>query len=816
MKTFYHNPNVSLFVLHFFLSINSRKKIFLLIISAFFLLQLNLFSQSEMTPIMLDSAIMAYQKDNDIPGIATMILKDNKIIWSKNYGYRDTQKQLPVEDSTFFYLASISKTIVATTVMQLWEKGMIDLDSNINKYLPSGLKVINPNFPNDSITVEMLMTHTSSLNDNPKINDSLLVCGDSPIKLDSFLVKFLTPGEVLYHKQNFTNFAPGSEWHYTNIDADLLASIVQNLTGEPFDKYCKDSVFIPLSMNSSSWFLTGMDTNEIAVPYEGHYHCNYGVPDYPSSNLRTNKTELSHFLMAYMNNGIYKDHRILDSATIPYMLKDWLGYNVTSSGLPVTQGLIWYIYYLPGGYSPWGHAGGEIGCMTYIGYDPAKHWGVIWFQNSDVLPATILTISSLINYAVSYNIPVIDTGQVKNILPLVYGNNPEGIITDKDGNIYVGNRYYVNDKRLAEIIKIKPDGAHNVSAKLPSTAVPGAEGLLGLALDNNGDLYAGIATFDSTTQGVYKINMSDSSSERLPGSEHIFFPNGLIFDSNGNLYVTDSFTGMVWKYGSDKEFKMWMADTLLAPLTNDPYGSPLPGANGIAFSPPNNLYIANTERASIVHIPINNDGSAGTASIVVQNPMIASIDGIVTDNHGEIYGLVPGYRVIGAYPLVKVDPMTGSITPVVIDTLQTAKFDVPTSLAFDKGGLDNSKLFVANADLAISPVGPGPGVVEVEIDTIVTGVNENVYQPTKFKLEQNYPNPFNPSTNLSFVIGHLSLVTLKIYDILGREVATLINEKKTAGVYKISFDASNLASGIYFYQLKAGSYIQTKKMVLLK
>ncbi len=88
--------------------------------------------------------------------------------------------------------------------------------------------------------------------------------------------------------------------------------------------------------------------------------------------------------------------------------------------------------------------------------------------------------------------------------------------------------------------------------------------------------------------------------------------------------------------------------------------------------------------------------------------------------------------------------------------------------------------------------------------------------PTSFSLFQNYPNPFNPSTNIKFVIPKSSFVNLKVYDILGREIVTLVNEEKTAGNYKVTFDAKNLASGIYFYRLKAGNYISVKKMILLK
>ncbi|HED06203.1 MAG TPA: T9SS type A sorting domain-containing protein [Ignavibacteria bacterium] len=103
--------------------------------------------------------------------------------------------------------------------------------------------------------------------------------------------------------------------------------------------------------------------------------------------------------------------------------------------------------------------------------------------------------------------------------------------------------------------------------------------------------------------------------------------------------------------------------------------------------------------------------------------------------------------------------------------------------------------------------------------TNVELVNDNI--PVKFSLVQNYPNPFNPSTTIEYSIPtvetrHALSVQLKIYDILGREVAVLINEQQQPGYYKVNFDASALSSGMYFYRIIAGKFVQTKKMVLLK
>lgn len=87
---------------------------------------------------------------------------------------------------------------------------------------------------------------------------------------------------------------------------------------------------------------------------------------------------------------------------------------------------------------------------------------------------------------------------------------------------------------------------------------------------------------------------------------------------------------------------------------------------------------------------------------------------------------------------------------------------------------------------------------------------------------QNYPNPFNPSTIIQYAVSSpenrtgAQLVTLKVFDVLGKEIATLVNDEKTPGNYEIEFNGQNLASGMYYYRLRAGDYVETKKMVLMK
>ncbi len=99
---------------------------------------------------------------------------------------------------------------------------------------------------------------------------------------------------------------------------------------------------------------------------------------------------------------------------------------------------------------------------------------------------------------------------------------------------------------------------------------------------------------------------------------------------------------------------------------------------------------------------------------------------------------------------------------------------------------------------------------------VTTGVNQILEQPHEFALFQNYPNPFNPSTTIQYELPVNNNVTLSVYNVLGKEVATLVNGTIEAGVHSVQFNAANLSSGIYFYTLRAGNYVENKKMMLLK
>jgi aminopeptidase N len=171
---------------------------------------------------------------------------------------------------------------------------------------------------------------------------------------------------------------------------------------------------------------------------------------------------------------------------------------------------------------------------------------------------------------------------------------------------------------------------------------------------------------------------------------------------------------------------------------------------------------------------------------------------------GDIYNVtLTIYQAVNSNPSFYTMPVQIRINSSLGDTtvtlfndaqIQTFQFDIvgdPQSVVFD------------------------PGNWILKNNTIITSLEDLTF-PTQFSLEQNYPNPFNPSTTIEFNIPQNGFITLKVFNVLGREVATLVNGQVEAGKHKVEFDASNLNSGVYFYKVESGSFADTKKMILIK
>jgi hypothetical protein len=164
----------------------------------------------------------------------------------------------------------------------------------------------------------------------------------------------------------------------------------------------------------------------------------------------------------------------------------------------------------------------------------------------------------------------------------------------------------------------------------------------------------------------------------------------------------------------------------------------------------------------------------------------------------KITSIVSSHSTFTARPTVKNIPPGQSLT----DTLRFAPITV---------GADSALIVIQ------SNSGSSPDTIKVAGIAIPTTSVENISEiPTEYALSQNYPNPFNPSTNIAFSIPTKSFVLLKVFDLVGREVATLIHQEKPVGTYHVTFDAGKLPSGIYLYRLTAGDFTQVKKMLLVK
>ena len=325
----------------------------------------------------IDDLILNEMQMKHIPGLSAAIVINDTVLWQNAYGYGNIEEDKHVDNDTLFKIASVSKTITATTLMQLYEKNYFDLFDPINDYLP--FNVIHPLYPSKDITFHMLLTHSSGINDNWEYMFHFV--GDSPISFQTFLGEYLVEGGFYYDEvNNFCSWEPGTSWKYSNIGVALVGYLVEVISGVNFTSYVEINIFDPLRMDESGWYLCDLEESHIAMPYhwngvEYEPYGHIGWIDVPAGDLRTSSSQLINFLSMYIQNGYYNSQDILNSSTVSLMLTPQLPFNQN-------LGLIWWKSNIDGRIV-WGHGGSDYGARAQMYFDNNTKIGVVVLTNGE-------------------------------------------------------------------------------------------------------------------------------------------------------------------------------------------------------------------------------------------------------------------------------------------------------------------------------------------------------------------------------------------------------------------------------------------------
>ena len=335
---------------------------------------------------------------NFIPGLSISIAKGGSIVWNKHFGYTNINENILVDENTKFILSSASKTITATALMQLFQQNLFMLDDDVDNYLP--FDISHPVYPEIPITFKMLLSHTSGIKDNWSFMP--FYDGDSPLELSYYLSQYFSPsGEFYDSNLNFTDYAPGTGFSYSNISAALVGLLVEEISNQSFNEYCIENIFEPLGMSDAYWFLSEIENlNEVASPHQFADEStdslivleNYGYSDYPAGQLRTTSYNLAKFMNLFINDGVHDGVEILSPETIELMK------TIHYPNVAYDQGLIWY-YKTLNDRTLFGHSGSDKGSLTEMFISFSDTIGVVLLSNSRNHEGMAQIENAIFNYA---------------------------------------------------------------------------------------------------------------------------------------------------------------------------------------------------------------------------------------------------------------------------------------------------------------------------------------------------------------------------------------------------------------------------------
>lgn len=341
----------------------------------------------------LDAFIEQQMRDAGIAGLGTAILVDRKVVWMKGYGQADRARGRPFTTHTATNVASIAKTVTGVALMRAVQAGKLDLDADIDGYLP--FAVTNPNFPDAPITLRQLATHTSSITDRWAVYERTYhFDGAAPESLEAFMQGYFAPGGANHSQDNFLAVAPGTHREYSNIGAALAGYIVERATGERLDALTQREVFAPLGMADTHWLLADVDRDRHSTLYVAQNGrtipiAAYTLTTYPDGALRTSVADLSRLFSALLNGGELDGARILDAGSVAEMQRLHFtatakpGYLVLDNVDPAEKnsGIFWQTKFNG---SKMGHGGNDPGVQAEMLTSLDRRVGVVMLSNTSL------------------------------------------------------------------------------------------------------------------------------------------------------------------------------------------------------------------------------------------------------------------------------------------------------------------------------------------------------------------------------------------------------------------------------------------------
>ena len=359
------------------------------------------------TNLSFDTKIKILLRIINIPSAVICLIKNNSVGFLETYGYKELFKREKATKNTIYCLGSVSKAVTAVALMQLYEKGYFDLDDDVSEYLPFELK--NPRYPDINITYRMILSHQAGLNDfGVKLSKVPYMLIQSRIKNNSnqLIEEMLSPGGRAYSRRYFTRYAPGEKAMYDELGFIIAGRLIEEISGLSLEEYCQKNIFQPLNMSNTSFYLDKIDKDRLARPYLTALQLNTPLPKYDffildaPAGLYTTAEDLSHFLIAIMNGGVYGGVRLLKEDTIQIMhTKQYPGSHDFFLGLlfrgniEVEQGLGWFFINIFG-LELQGHTGGAPGysCHMYITKNEKNETvGIIMLANGPMLFASVMS-----------------------------------------------------------------------------------------------------------------------------------------------------------------------------------------------------------------------------------------------------------------------------------------------------------------------------------------------------------------------------------------------------------------------------------------